>query len=341
MEDPVFDYNMAQWLVNPDDNFFDMDYSLTLPPGCFFDDKENIDPAVQEVRESPCSPFYIPPSPPPPQPTMQTIYSAAAQRAPLHPINPPVSSNNSSSNGLKQHKRPLSIKQVLDELTIHCGLVVSFAWPGFTFFQLTPLVDFFRLDPPTYKYPIEAFAEILAYKDSWATREGSLKKFRVDGGTGMGFTRQFYGMQNVAHIVERYRHESGPMDFTAMVSTVGRNGTHMVMLYDKRGTGIVRYDITRFLCWLAGDSWDDIPEVLGLGRHYLGPELHRRMVHHVYTGANGGTREGAFGDPYVVSFYALLLCALRGMDFREINALFYFLSPLYSDIWQLACTVDL
>jgi len=311
----------------------DVDMPMGIPPWDtepLFDNKENIPPL------SPLPDFlnWTPPSSPPPPPPQPSEHKPTAA---------PISSNDRRTASKHKQNTPQQlpirerIKAAEDIVFQDCKAAENPTWPGFTFFQLAPLaMDIFHRKPPIYKYPLRAFIEVLAYKDTKERNSLALpKKF---GGTGAGHYRQFVEPQDDGIITFIYS-RNPRMDLLAYRSIVPTaSGSSMIILYDWRNHGCMYYDIFHFVLEVVSkktpEKKDHVGPLIQQSIQYMGHELPKRMFKEdVFDGTK--ITPMVFGDPFVVSYYALFVCACLGVPFQMINDTFYLFNVRNTQVWAL------
>lgn len=329
---------LHRWLTE------DADMPLGIPPweeaDCNFDNKENIPP------DSPLPDFlnWTPPSspPPPPPPAPSPRPTIKQPLAPV-PTATPISKEDRQKAAKQKHNPtpPLHIGERLrkteDIVLRECKTVENPTWPGFTFFQLTPLaMDIFHKDPPLYKYPLRAFIEVLTYKDTKEKNNLVLpKKF---GGAGSGHYRQFVETQDAGIIAFLYSKRQ-QMDLLAYRSTLPTACGHpMIILYDWRNQGCMYYEVFHFVMEIvskeAPERRDYVGPLIQQSIQYMGQELPKRVFKEdVFDGHK--IVPLVFGDPFAVTFFGLFVCACVGVPFQVINDTFYLFNIRNTPIWTL------
>lgn len=320
---------LTRWL-NEDTG---LGFSLELDDGLSFDDKENIPP----LPPSPLNPDLYWPSqqqpepagPPPPTP----------QYPPTEPKAVPMTPGEKTKAEQKRTGRPTRIteriKATRDHLFYTCKIHENFTWPGFTFFQLTPLaINIFHRGQPLYKYPLDAFVEILAYKDTREAKNlATPKKF---GGTGQGYFRQFVETQDATILDLTYTRRQ--LDLVGYRTTIPTACDYPILMLHNWRQGNVYYDIyhmvMEMVCSGAPSKRDQVSHVIQEAIQFMGPELQKRVFKvDIFDGAQVGGF--AVGDPFVVSYFGLFACACLGLPVQLINNTFYSYSITRTDIWAL------
>lgn len=298
----------------------------------YFDNKENIPPVPPN---SPLPDFlnWTPP-PSPKDPPVRAPLGPLPTAAPISNEDRQKAAQTAKKPALRMEER---IKRTESIVFKACKAAENPTWPGFTFFQLTPLsMDIFHKDPPLYKYPLSAFIEALAYKDTRERNNLALpKKF---GGASAGHYRQFVEMQDTG-IIEWLYMTKPRMDLLAYRSIIPTKcGYPMIILYDWRNHGCVFYDIYHFLMELVSHKTPDFTTNVGLlipqAIQYMGHELSKRVFKaDVFDGTQ--VMPLAFGDPFVTSYFGLFVSASLGIPFQALNDAFYFFNVKNTCIWAL------
>jgi len=302
-----------------------------------FDDKENIPPL------SPLDPglIYSPhrsKETPNPEP-MKFV-----------PTAPPA--NRPRATEVTQEERQMcKFHHMTTKLSLDCGMAINVTWPGFTFFQLWPgiLGDLHRR-PPVYKYPVEAFLEALDFKDH--PQAHLLGAPKQDGGIGYGYFRSYVQSQETEALTMYHCDKAmDPKDYAIFRSIREQaNGLPLLLAFDHRYSRKFYYDIPRFVYEVLARAGKVafprytlettyakyVSSLIAQALFFLGPDLKQRL--RVMRTFDGNQEiESPMGDPFVVTFFCLFVCAIEKIPFSEINSTFMQYGPYRCyDVWTAA-----